>query len=826
MSDAVVPVVVDTPVDGKIVDSVEPAPVCDVPLESISPNQPPAIAVTAASAVRGVELVNSITGIDQLLANVHESHEALRGGSKKKLSRVKMEAVILRSVALSLMKHNDCVGARKRLLEARTSDPGLEYIDELKQVCDIVCIAKSQGNLLDWGWVWGINRTDNESEIEFNCTELIRTLEPIKNKFPEIQSALWLIKKVYSEFESKRAASLGACGSVKPLDIAHSEIVNIKGGFTSQSSYGTKRTVTEESEKSRLICNSEEHPLKRVRSLGGFMVNVSECGNSASYSDDAVNKLVDKENVAEDIYTDSDYVRLVGNERISDTAINKTGVSENPMKAMVHMEPSLELYDFSKDGKAEVFAVGQFLAVYDQEKMPRLYAQIIGIESCYKKETDCAEQVLYVRWLRPAPTNPDENKWHEAGLPVSCGFFKIDSVGKCNIGVISHLVSSFQEYHYSDKLFELYPQEGEVWAFYQEWNPFDWCSDPKTRKGCKFLLVEILSDYSDAAGVKVASLVKVVGYNTIFRRSGLSYQIAASKLLGFSHNIPVRSAGDMKGLFSGTVLDLDPLSIPEDVSVDTVAAELSDTNRCTGCAAYPGLEYINEMIKVCDIACAAESRGSGIDWCSVLEIDKTDDESYIELNYTELIGTLESIKKKFPDIQSALGLAEKAYRLYLSNLYLRWLRPAPINPDEKKWHEAGLPVSCGFFKLDNDNKINKCDAIVFSHLVSSFREYHYSKELFELYPREGEVWALYKEWKPFEWCSDPKRRKECKFLLVEILTDCSPATGVKVALLVKVVQSPLHGLAKSKMKSHPNSTAAPPAFCSTVATLIMTANST
>ncbi|KAI3891629.1 hypothetical protein MKX03_008561, partial [Papaver bracteatum] len=207
--------------------------------------------------------------------------------------------------------------------------------------------------------------------------------------------------------------------------------------------------------------------------------------------------------------------------------------------------------------------------------MPRLYARIDRIERHYKKETNSTENALYVRWLRPSPVNPDEKKWHEAGLPVSCGFFKLDRFGIA-IGsrpVFSHLISSFHEYHYSNENFELYPREGEVWALYKEWKPFDWCSNPKSRKGCKFLLVEILSDYSKAAGVKVASIVKVAGYRTIFRRSGLSYQIAARNLFGFSHNIPVRSAGDMRGLFSGMVLDLDSLSIPEDAVVDTVAAE-------------------------------------------------------------------------------------------------------------------------------------------------------------------------------------------------------------------------------------------------------------
>ncbi|KAI3893090.1 hypothetical protein MKX03_035880 [Papaver bracteatum] len=846
------------------------------------------------------------------------------------MGRVEMEAAVRRSVALILMKHNGYVGGREKLIEARTSYPGLEYVNELIKLCDIVCAAGFQGSEVDWCSILQIDRTADESEIELKYTELMGTLEPIKNKFVEIQSALGLVEKAYSAFKDrdkrpeadlrgdvslspakpvdvatsetmdinggatsqvssgtkrnasegsdeicnsgeqplkrvrslggddfeviaetqsldkligkgcsqeaslgtsqikttlnevegslgrsprspmnlnteaisqissgtkrnvsegsdesnlicnsgeqplKRVRSLGGdaslipCGFVKPLDGAHSETVNVNGEATLQNSCGTTRIVGEDSDKSSLICNSGEQPLERVRSsggedcelldetesldkligkgcsqgtgsdtaeinsrlndvlnpdplsvpeagdgvvdtvaaefsngawiklqnsrsppitpvlnpeirrqcagdvapggqnvkqpdttsrpltceekesqaggtskdentsssnnletdgasrenvgnltakdgeekvaeeidfesdgvsLGGVMVNVSECGNSASHSDDAVNKLVDKEKVAEEIDTESDCVRLGGDdgELIAetqslnklpgkvcgqqvrlDTAKRSTGSSEvegslgrvsgSIVKTVVH--------------KAGTFAVGQFLAFYDQEKMPRLYAQINQIESCYSEETKSTENTLYIRWLRPAPINSDEKKWHEVGLPVSCGFFKLDSdeidQGNLVVGnhpVISHVVTSFQEHRYSDELVELYPREGEVWALYKEWNPFDWCLDPETRKGCKFHLVEVLNDYSTENGVTVACLVKVAGHETIFQRSGLPFQIAARYLFGFSHNIPVKSTGDMRGLFSG--IDLDPLSIPENVFVDTVAADVN-----------------------------------------------------------------------------------------------------------------------------------------------------------------------------------------------------------------------------------------------------------
>ena len=59
-------------------------------------------------------------------------------------------------------------------------------------------------------------------------------------------------------------------------------------------------------------------------------------------------------------------------------------------------------------------------------------------------------------------------------------------------------------------------------------------------------------------------------------------------------------------------------------------------------------------------------------------------------------------------------------------------------------------------------------------------------EQFEIYPRRGEIWALYKDWSLHEWAHNPSFVKECKFELVEILTDFSKYLGADGACLVQV----------------------------------------
>ncbi|KAI3942947.1 hypothetical protein MKW98_005459 [Papaver atlanticum] len=465
------------------------------------------------------------------------------------MAKAKLEAAVRRSVALILMRNSDYVGAKNKLLEARNIFQEVEFIDELITICDIMCIAELPVSEIDWYSVLQTDKGADESVIETNYENLIGTLEPMKSKFPGIESALGLIDKAYNVL-SGRENCHKPCGSGKQLE----RVANNGRETSDENSSGPKRIASQGSDKSDVICSSGEQPSKRVKSLD---------------EDDCVI-------IAETQILDTPRGKVCTLNKVGTSLRSSSGNSSPLLKSMDHHQPWLN------NGKAENFEFGQIWAAYDKEKMPRKYARINRIESSYNEETNSTESTLYVRWLRPAPINADEKKWHQAGLPVSCGYFNLDSVKivKCNLVVFSHLVTSFQEYPYSNELVELYPREGDVWALYKDWNPFDWCSNPKTRKGCKFQIVEILSGSSKESGIKVASLVRVAGYRNVFRRLGIdgadiSGLISPRNLFVFSHKIPAyRFRGDGRGIFSGILLKLNPFAIPEDAAVDTVAEEL------------------------------------------------------------------------------------------------------------------------------------------------------------------------------------------------------------------------------------------------------------
>ncbi|GFP93410.1 chaperone protein dnaj [Phtheirospermum japonicum] len=116
---------------------------------------------------------------------------------------------------------------------------------------------------------------------------------------------------------------------------------------------------------------------------------------------------------------------------------------------------------------------------------------------------------------------------------------------------------------------------------------------------------------------------------------------------------------------------------------------------------------------------------------------------------------------------------------------MTWLEPCPENAMERKWLCNGLPASCGKFRLGESENID--DHAIFSHLMNWKKDITL-RDIYQIYPRKGETWAVFKNWK-MDWCLDPERRnnkKAFEFDFVEILSDYSCDRGVSVAFLGKI----------------------------------------
>ncbi|CAD6235162.1 unnamed protein product [Miscanthus lutarioriparius] len=113
-------------------------------------------------------------------------------------------------------------------------------------------------------------------------------------------------------------------------------------------------------------------------------------------------------------------------------------------------------------------------------------------------------------------------------------------------------------------------------------------------------------------------------------------------------------------------------------------------------------------------------------------------------------------------------------------LYVSWFKPCPQTPEDKKWCHAGLPLVCGTFIAEEHHISLTCSTMFCHQIFSNNLNQH-----LEVYPQEGEVWAIYSNW-GIGWYTDPRMWKNSAFSIVEILTSYSSESGCTVAHLVKV----------------------------------------
>ncbi|VYS56341.1 unnamed protein product [Arabidopsis thaliana] len=122
------------------------------------------------------------------------------------------------------------------------------------------------------------------------------------------------------------------------------------------------------------------------------------------------------------------------------------------------------------------------------------------------------------------------------------------------------------------------------------------------------------------------------------------------------------------------------------------------------------------------------------------------------------------------------------------------LRITYLDPVLDKTDES-IPVACGKFK--NGKTVEVKDSSIFSGQMHHLR----CNNIVSIYPRKGEIWAIFREWEE-EWNTSLKKHKfPYKYDFVEIVSDFHDLNGVGVAYLGKLKGSvqlfhwePQHGI--------------------------------
>ncbi|KAL5995356.1 hypothetical protein ACLOJK_025414 [Asimina triloba] len=482
---------------------------------------------------------------------------------------------------------------------------------------------------------------------------------------------------------------------------------------------------------------------------------------------------------------------------------SKDGSEANPAVELITpvapriFYPLPELSAFGKDRTGNKFAVDQIWAIYeDFEGMPRAYARIRKIISANFK--------LRITWLEACPDHKNQH------LPYACGLFKL---GRTDVvddhSLFSHLAS--WEKGITRGTYSIYPKKGQIWAVYKGWT-VKLSSNPDGHRKNDFEIVEVLSDYEDGIGVEVSYLVRLESCISLFQRGANNkkpFKISADEMLRFSHMIPHHkmTGNEGQGIREGT-FELDPASLNRNVkeSGSSIEEEIPDKDKSPEMRGETDMKYSlkndyhNAKHGEADPSKHETGRedkhldaGNGKDDDTAehhsqsldneilyppeefhfFEKDKTADK-FQPGQIWALYSDVDTLPKYYAQITKV-----KTAELEVAELevHIVWLEQCSLSEGEMQWDNSELPTSCGTFKVTEETAVYS-ETTVFSHQVTA--EPTSRKGSFKIYPRDKQIWAIYRDLKT-DWTRADL--KSCKHFIVEIKDS---ASMFKLAVLEKV----------------------------------------
>ncbi|XP_051114691.1 uncharacterized protein LOC127240200 [Andrographis paniculata] len=117
------------------------------------------------------------------------------------------------------------------------------------------------------------------------------------------------------------------------------------------------------------------------------------------------------------------------------------------------------------------------------------------------------------------------------------------------------------------------------------------------------------------------------------------------------------------------------------------------------------------------------------------------------------------------------------FKIYIS--YLSSKSDGEFGP--VNWLDCGFTKSCGSFRVFHSETVEHVN--IFSHLLS--KEKAGRGGCVRIYPRLGDIWAVYRNWSP-DWNRATPAEVRHQYEMVEVLADYSDENGVWVTPLIKL----------------------------------------
>ncbi|PHU29861.1 hypothetical protein BC332_01954 [Capsicum chinense] len=498
--------------------------------------------------------------------------------------------------------------------------------------------------------------------------------------------------------------------------------------------------------------------------------------------------------------------------------------------------------DFDKDREESCFKIGQVWAVYDTlDAMPRFYAVIRKILSPAFK--------LRITWLEPDPLNEDETKWLSEGLPASCGRFRLgNSEYTEDHPMFSHLVCAIKGN--SCNAIKIFPLEGETWAIFKDWDMnWTSHLERKKKYEYEFVevLSDYADDIGvHVAYLDKAKGLTCLFHRAAAKLGERDpFLIPAKDMFRFSHRVP---SFKMTGMERNDVpegsFELDPASLPIDQVGISASADLDIENG----NAFQDVSCPRSSFSAMNLVPDGKPQGilSPVDGVQMKQKSKRDTssvspkgksegnahpadrQSRINLGNNSSIGHRENANHidsinsaenyvapeanevPEPDFYSfdverslekfqvgqcwAIYSDEDALPRYYGQirkidpmpnfvLHVAWFYACPPPKSVIQWHDKAMPIGCGLFKF-RSKKLNEYTGTdAFSHEVVAEPM---KKGVHRIFPRSGEVWAVYKNWSA-QMKGD--KLEDCEYEIVEIVDVSDKYVSVKFLAWVKGFKS-------------------------------------
>ncbi|KAI3891147.1 hypothetical protein MKW98_007452 [Papaver atlanticum] len=521
------------------------------------------------------------------------------------------------------------------------------------------------------------------------------------------------------------------------------------------------------------------------------------------------------------------------------TAVAKSITEQIPSSSSSTFDPcelpESEFYFFEIDKTQDKFQAGQLWAVYcELDGLPKYYARIKKVESVPQFKVD-------IQWLEICTPRPNGCclQWLDNKIPTCCGIFSSgDDMEFHDTLSFSHLVKGTVA-GIENKV-AIFPRNGEVWAIYRNFSS-EWSFSHL--QACNYDIGEVVQ-VSDT--YKVLVLEKVSDYKTVFKaqtKAGCQslLEIPSRELLRFSHQIPAIQLTDEKeGTLRGC-WELDPKAMP----VCLFSSVTSSFFKEASFADQAGAKEMGSDGGCTNSNIVAEQSTQGpfhLDSCAIPKAQCSNfGKPKMRINSenkSTMVGRRNPIggnsNTRLADVYEEKRTAESSGQPWRKSkaTAVSVGKKSCAGPSFRRENAAAntkkvipdgvdtIPVNeTEFYNFDNDRSREKfkrlsvesyplfklavkwlkscnppravipwvvsgdgvvfSDSISFSHQVSGVAA---GNDLQTIYPRVGEVWALYTKFSSDLKCPD---LKSCEYYIVEVL-EVFDASWIIVSLLQSV----------------------------------------